>query len=153
MSRMLGTVSRGVRAPIIRSGDDLVEIVTASVLEAANQEKDGFEVRDRDVIAMTEAIVARAQGNYASVDDIAADVKAKLGGETVGVTGRVVFIRNTGKFDFTAVAHEIKIVDDRLNIVDKMSCDDYRRIGRVVIDDRIQNIVSCRRVNTADRLV
>ena len=83
MSRMVGTVSRGVRAPIIRSGDDLVEIVTQSVLEAARQ--DGFSVRDRDVIAMTEAIVARAQGNYATVDDIAADVRAKLGGGTVGV--------------------------------------------------------------------
>ncbi len=83
MSRMIGTVSRGVRAPIIRSGDDIVEIVTASVLEAAKD--DGFEIRDRDIVAMTEAIVARAQGNYASVDDIAADVKAKLGGETVGV--------------------------------------------------------------------
>lgn len=83
MSRMIGTVSRGVRAPIIRSGDDIVEIVTASVLEAAKD--GGFEIRDRDIVAMTEAIVARAQGNYASVDDIAADVKAKLGGETVGV--------------------------------------------------------------------
>ncbi len=83
MSRMVGTVSRGIRAPIIRSGDDLVEIVTASVLEAAAE--DGFSVRDRDVVAMTEAIVARAQGNYASVDDIAADVRAKLGGGTVGV--------------------------------------------------------------------
>ena len=83
MSRMVGTVSMGIRAPIIRSGDDLVEIVTASVLEAV---KDGaITVRDRDVVAMTEAIVARAQGNYASVDDIAADVKAKLGGETIGV--------------------------------------------------------------------
>ena len=83
MSRMLGTVSMGLRAPIIRSGDDLVEIVTASVLAAV---KDGdITVRDRDVICMTEAIVARAQGNYASVDDIAADVRAKLGGETVGV--------------------------------------------------------------------
>ena len=83
MSRMLGTVSMGLRAPIIRSGDDLVEIVTASVLAAV---KDGdITVRDRDVICMTEAIVARAQGNYASVDDIAADVQAKLGGETVGV--------------------------------------------------------------------
>mgnify|MGYP002305393296 CR=1 FL=1 len=85
MSRMVGTVSRGVRAPIIRSGDDLVEIVTQSVLEAAAQPEDGFAIRDRDVVAMTEAIVARAQGNYASVDDIAADVKEKLGGETVGV--------------------------------------------------------------------
>ena len=83
MSRMLGTVSMGLRAPIIRSGDDLVEIVTASVLAAV---KDGdITVRDRDVICMTEAIVARAQGNYASVDDIAADVRSKLGGETVGV--------------------------------------------------------------------
>ena len=83
MSRMVGTVSMGIRAPIIRSGDDLAEIVTGSVLEAV---KDGaFSVRDRDVVAMTEAIVARAQGNYASVDDIAADVKAKLGGETIGV--------------------------------------------------------------------
>ena len=80
---MVGTVSRGVRAPIIRSGDDIVEIVTSSVLEAAKCE--GFEIRDRDIIAMTEAIVARAQGNYASVDDIAKDVRAKFGGETVGV--------------------------------------------------------------------
>ena len=83
MSRMVGTVSRGVRAPIIRSGDNLVEIVTNSILEAAAD--DGFTIRDRDIVAMTEAIVARAQGNYASVDDIAEDVKAKLGGETVGV--------------------------------------------------------------------
>ena len=80
---MIGTVSRGVRAPIIRQGDDLVKIVTNSVLEAAADE--GFEIRDRDIIAMTEAIVARAQGNYASVDDIAEDVKTKFGGETVGV--------------------------------------------------------------------
>ena len=83
MSRMIGTVSRGVRAPIIRSGDDLVEIVSNSVLEAA--EDGGYEIRNRDIVAMTESIVARAQGNYATVDDIAADVKAKFGGETVGV--------------------------------------------------------------------
>ncbi len=83
MSRMIGTVSRGVRAPIIRSGDDIVEVVTSSVLEAAKD--DGFAFHDRDIVAMTEAIVARAQGNYASVDDIAADVRAKLGGGTVGV--------------------------------------------------------------------
>ena len=83
MSRMVGTVSRGVRAPIIREGDDLKTIVTDSVLEAARQE--GFALRDRYVVAMTEAIVARAQGNYATVDDIAADVREKLGGETVGV--------------------------------------------------------------------
>ena len=83
MSRMIGTISRGVRAPIIRNGDDIVKIVTDSVLEASKDA--GFEIQNRDIIAMTEAIVARAQGNYASVDDIAADVKAKLGGETVGV--------------------------------------------------------------------
>ena len=83
MSRMIGTVSRGVRAPIIRSGDDLAKIVTESVLEASKD--GGFEIRDRDIVAMTEAIVARAQGNYATVDDIAADVRAKFGGETVGV--------------------------------------------------------------------
>ena len=83
MSRMLGTVSMGVRAPIIRQGDDLVEIVTGSILEAMKE--DGLTPRDRDVVAMTEAIVARSQGNYASVDHIAEDVRAKLGGETVGV--------------------------------------------------------------------
>ncbi|MBR6739413.1 MAG: coenzyme F420-0:L-glutamate ligase, partial [Oscillospiraceae bacterium] len=83
MSRLVGTVSRGIRAPIIREGDNLVEIVTNSVLDAAVD--GGFEVRDRDIIAMTEAIVARAQGNYATVDDIAADVAAKLGDGTVGV--------------------------------------------------------------------
>ncbi len=81
--RKVGTVSRGIRCPIIREGDDLAEIVTRSVLEAA--EAEGFELHDRDVISITESIVARAQGNYASVENIAADVKAKLGGETIGV--------------------------------------------------------------------
>ena len=81
--RRVGTVSRGIRCPIIREGDDLAAIVTDSVLEASRSE--GFPIRDRDVIAVTESVVARAQGNYASVDDIAADVRAKLGGETVGV--------------------------------------------------------------------
>ncbi|MBP3333838.1 MAG: coenzyme F420-0:L-glutamate ligase [Clostridia bacterium] len=83
MERMVGTVSRGVRAPIIRSGDDLATIVAQSVLNAAKSEN--FELYDRDVIAVTEAVVARAQDNYATTDDIAADVKAKLGGETIGV--------------------------------------------------------------------
>ena len=81
--RRVGTISRGIRCPIIREGDNLAEIVTNSVLEAAEYE--GFELRDRDVISLTESIVARAQGNYASVDAIAADVKAKLGGGTIGV--------------------------------------------------------------------
>ena len=83
MSRMLGTVSMGVRAPIIREGDDLAQIVTDSIHAAM---KEGSIIpRDRDVVAMTEAIVARAQGNYVTVDQIARDVKEKLGGETVGV--------------------------------------------------------------------
>ena len=81
--RRVGTVSRGIRCPIIREGDDLAAIVTESVLLAA--ESEGFELRDRDVISLTESIVARAQGNYASIDCIAEDVKNKLGGETVGV--------------------------------------------------------------------
>ena len=81
--RRVGTVSRGIRCPIIRAGDDLAALVTESVLLAA--ESEGFELRDRDVISVTESIVARAQGNYAGVEDIAADVKNKLGGETVGV--------------------------------------------------------------------
>ncbi len=82
-TRRVGTISRGIRCPIIRQGDDLAAIVTESVIEAAKSE--GFELRDRDVISITESIVARAQGNYCSVQDIAADVNAKLGGGTVGV--------------------------------------------------------------------
>ena len=83
MERKVGTVSRGIRCPIIREGDDLVNIVVQSVLEAA--ESEGYTMRDRDVVAITESVVARAQGNYAGVDAIAKDVRAKLGGETVGV--------------------------------------------------------------------
>ncbi len=83
MERKVGTVSRGIRCPIIREGDNLVDITVTSVLEAAQSE--GYELRDRDVVALTESIVARSQGNYASVQDIADDVKAKLGGGTIGV--------------------------------------------------------------------
>ena len=83
MERKVGTISRGIRCPIIREGDDLAEITVTSILEAA--ESEGYEIRNRDVVALTESIVARAQGNYASVDAIAKDVRAKLGGETVGV--------------------------------------------------------------------
>ena len=83
MERLVGTISRGVRAPIIRQGDDLAQIVVDSVLAASKSE--GFSLHDRDVVAVTEAVVARAQGNYAHIDQIAADVRAKLGGETVGV--------------------------------------------------------------------
>ena len=83
MERKVGTVSRGIRCPIIREGDDLAKIVVSSVMDAA--ESEGFALRDRDVIAVTESVVARSQGNYASVDAIAKDVRAKLGGQTIGV--------------------------------------------------------------------
>lgn len=82
MERLIGTVSRGIRAPIIREGDDISEIVVDSVLKAS---KDNFEIRDRDVVAVTEAVVARAQGNYATVDQIAKDINSKFGDSTVGV--------------------------------------------------------------------
>ena len=83
MERRTGTVSRGIRCPIFREGDDIAALVVDSVVGAAEAEK--FELRNRDVVAITESVVARTQGNYASVDDIAADVKAKLGGGTIGV--------------------------------------------------------------------
>jgi len=83
MERKVGTTSRGIRCPIIREGDDLAKIVVDSVLDAAASE--GFSLNDRDVVAVTESVVARAQGNYAHIDAIAKDVRNKLGGETVGV--------------------------------------------------------------------
>lgn len=81
--RLVGTISRGVRAPIIREGDDIAEIVVNSVIACAKSE--GFELRDRDVVSVTEAVVARAQGNYATINDVASDVKAKFGDKTVGI--------------------------------------------------------------------
>ncbi|MEG1996475.1 MAG: coenzyme F420-0:L-glutamate ligase [Oscillospiraceae bacterium] len=83
MERLVGTISRGVRAPIIRQGDDLVQIVVDSIMNASKAE--GFSINDKDIVAVTEAVVARAQGNYASVDNIAKDVKSKFGDQTVGV--------------------------------------------------------------------
>ena len=83
MERKVGTTSRGIRCPIIREGDDLADIVVTSVLEAA--ESEGFQLADRDVVAVTESVVARAQGNYAGIEAIAKDVREKLGGETIGV--------------------------------------------------------------------
>ena len=83
MERKIGTTSRGVRCPIIREGDDLAQIVVTSVLEAA--ESENIQLHDRDIVAVTESVVARAQGNYAGIDAIAKDVRAKLGGETIGV--------------------------------------------------------------------
>ena len=83
MERLIGTVSRGVRAPIISQGDDIVEIVVNSVLEAAKQEN--FQIADRDIIGITEAVVARAQGNYATVDHIAKDIKNKFANNEIGL--------------------------------------------------------------------
>ena len=83
MERLVGTISRGVRTPIIRTGDDIAEITVNSIIEASKSE--GFDLYDRDVIAVTEAVVARAQGNYATVDQIATDIRAKYGDETIGV--------------------------------------------------------------------
>ncbi|MBQ5953192.1 MAG: coenzyme F420-0:L-glutamate ligase [Lachnospiraceae bacterium] len=110
--RRVGTVSRGIRCPIIREGDDLVRIVTDSVLAAAKSE--GFSLRDRDVIAITESIVARAQGNYCTVDDIAADVKAKTGGGTVGVIFPILS-RNRFAICLRGIASGVKKVVLMLN--------------------------------------
>ena len=84
MSRLIGTVSRGIRTPIVRQGDDIVDVVVSSVLQAV--EENGIEVHDKDIVAVTESVVARAQGNYATIENISKDVKAKTGGGTVGVT-------------------------------------------------------------------
>lgn len=105
MSRTIGTISRGVRAPIIRNGDNIAEIVTNCILEASREEN--IEIRDRDVIAMTEAIVARAQGNYATVDDIATDIRAKFGGETVAVI-LPILSRNRFSVCLTGIARGAK---------------------------------------------
>lgn len=105
--RRVGTISRGIRCPIIREGDNLAEIVTTSVLEAAQYEE--FAIRDRDVIALTESIVARAQGNYATIDDIAADVKAKFGGDTVGVIFPILS-RNRFSICLKGIAKAVKKV-------------------------------------------
>ncbi len=91
MERLVGTVSRGIRAPIIRQGDDISQIVVDSVLAAA--QSDGFAIRDRDVVAVTEAVVARAQGNYATTEQIAKDIRQKFGGGTLGVVF-AIFFRN-----------------------------------------------------------
>ena len=105
MSRTIGTISRGVRAPIIRNGDNIAEIVTNCILEASREEN--IPLRDRDVVAMTEAIVARAQGNYCTIDDIATDVKAKFGGETVGVIFPILS-RNRFSVCLTGIARGAK---------------------------------------------
>ena len=145
---MPGTISRGVRAPIIREGDDIVSIVVDSVLKAA--EEDGFTLHDRDVIAVTEAVVARAAGNYATVDDIAADVKNKIQGDTVGIVFPI-FSRNRFAICLRGIARGVKkvviqfgypsdevgnhlITDDVLDdsgvdpYTDVLTVDDFRRL-------------------------
>ena len=107
MSRMIGTVSRGVRAPIIRGGDDLVEIVTKCILDAAKD--GGYEIRNRDIVAMTESIVARAQENYVTIDNIATDVRNKFGGETVGIVFPILS-RNRFSVCLTGIAKGAKKV-------------------------------------------
>ena len=107
MSRMIGTVSMGIRTPIIRQGDDLVQIVTNCIVEAMKE--DGLAPRDRDVLAMTESIVARSQGNYVSVDDIAEDVRTKFGGDTVGVMFPI-FSRNRFSICLRGIAKGCKKV-------------------------------------------
>ena len=107
MSRTVGTVSRGVRAPIIRKGDDLAKIVVESVLDAAQSE--GFEIRDKDVIGVTEAVVARAQGNYATVDDIAADIRAKFPSGELGLIFPILS-RNRFAICLRGIARGVKTV-------------------------------------------
>ena len=107
MERKVGTISRGIRCPIIREGDDLVKIAVDSVLEAA--ESENFTLRNRDVIALTESIVARAQGNYAKITDIAVDIKNKLGDETIGVIFPIIS-RNRFSILLKAIAMACKKV-------------------------------------------
>ena len=126
---MAGTISRGIKAPIIREGDDIVKIVADSVLAAVEQ--DGFQLHERDVICVTEAVVARADGNYASTEDIAADVKAKLGGETVGVVFPILS-RNRLSYPSDEVGNhlfDMDILDDSgVNpYTDVLSLDEYRK--------------------------
>ena len=94
MSRLLGTIVRGVRAPIIRQGDDIVDITANAVLDAMKE--NGIEPHDRDIVAVTESVVARAQGNYCSVEHIAADVKAKTGGGLVAAGTNGSFAMSSG---------------------------------------------------------
>ena len=105
MARNVGTTSRGIRCPIIREGDDLAKIVVDSVITAS--ETDGFSFNNRDVVAITESVVARAQGNYATIDAIAKDVKAKLGGETIGVIFPILS-RNRFAICLRGIAHGAK---------------------------------------------
>ena len=129
MARLVGTVSRGIRTPIIREGDDICKVVTESVLSAAEDQEWGFRLRDRDILCMTEAIVARAQGNYAKVDDIAADVRAKTGGETVGVVFPILS-RNRFAICLRGIARGVKKVVLQLSYP-------ADEVGNHLVDDEV----------------
>ena len=109
MARLVGTVSRGIRTPIIRENDDLVSLVVDALLEASKDEEWGFRFHDRDIVCLTEAIVGRAQGNYATVEDIAKDVKTKTGGNTVGVVFPILS-RNRFAICLRGIAQGVKKV-------------------------------------------
>ena len=112
MERRVGTISRGIRCPIIREGDDMAKIVVDSVIEASQCE--GFDLRDRDVVAVTESVVARAQGNYASIDAIAKDINKKFGGETIGVIFPILS-RNRFSICLRGIAKGVKKIVLMLN--------------------------------------
>ena len=103
--RTVGTVVRGIRAPIIREGDDLVSVTTQSVLAAS--EAEGFGFNDRDIVAITESVVARAQGNYATVDQIAADVRNRFGCDELGVVFPILS-RNRYAICLKGIASDVK---------------------------------------------
>ena len=118
MERKSGTISRGIRCPIIKEGDDLASIVVESVLDAAKSE--GFTLKDRDVVGITESIVARAQGNYATIDDIATDVSAKCANSTVGVIFPILS-RNRFAIVLKGIARGVKKIILMLNYPDRKS--------------------------------
>ena len=123
MERKVGTTSRGIRCPIIREGDNLVNIAVNSVLEAC--ESEGFSLRDRDVIALTESIVARAQGNYANIKDIADDIKAKFNSDTIGVI-HPILSRNRFAIVLKGIAMGVKKVVLMLSyLIDLKLISDY----------------------------
>ena len=125
MERRVGTISRGLRAPIVREGDDLKKIVVDVLLGAADAGE--FEIRDRDVLCITESVVGRAQGNYASKDQIAKDIKNKFGGETIGVIFPI-FSRNRFAICLRGIARGAKKVVLMLNYPSD-------EVGNKLIDD------------------
>lgn len=104
---MAGVISRGIQGPIIREGDDIVDLVVKSVY--ASEKEDGYSLKDRDIIAVTESVVARAQGNYVSVDQVAQDIRAKFGSEKLGLVYPILS-RNRFSVTLKAIARAVKEV-------------------------------------------